>query len=71
MAAKKTELPKPRRLTVGYHSYDIYGEYGWTGIRKVPTLRMSGQWLKDAGFLEGHCVRVHVAERCITLLIDS
>lgn len=24
MAAKKTELPKPRRLTVGSHSYDLH-----------------------------------------------
>lgn len=57
MAAKKAELPKPRRLTMGYHSYDIYGEYGWTGTRKVPTLRMSGEWLKNAGFLAGKRVR--------------
>ena len=71
MAAKKAELPKPRRLTMGYHSYDIYGEYGWTGTRKVPTLRMSGEWLKNAGFLAGKRVRVHVAEQCITIILDS
>lgn len=70
MAAKKTELPKPRRLTVGYHSYDIHGEYGWTGIRKVPTLRMSGKWLQSAGFAPGKRVRVHIAERCITILSE-
>lgn len=68
MAAKKTELPKPRRLTVGSHSYDLHDEYGWTGIRKVPALRMSGEWLKNAGFAPGHRVRVHIAERCITIL---
>jgi hypothetical protein len=71
MAAKKTELPKPRCLTLGYHSYDIYDEYGWTGIRKVPTLRMSGEWLKNAGFTAGQRVRVHVAERCITIIPEA
>ncbi len=70
MAAKKVELPKPRCLTVGCQSYDLRGEYGWIGTRKVPTLRMSGEWLKKAGFLAGKRVRVHVAERCITILID-
>lgn len=68
MATKKAELPKPRRLTVGHHSYDIHDEYGWTGIRKVPTLRMSGEWLRKAGFMEGQRVRVHIADRCITVL---
>jgi hypothetical protein len=71
MTTKKVELPKPRCLTVGYHSYDTHGEYGWTGTRKVPMLRMSGEWLKKAGFVAGKRVRAHVAERCITILIDS
>ena len=71
MAAKKVELPKPRRLTVGYHLYDIYAEFGCVGVRKLPTLRMSGEWLQSAGFVPGKRVQVHIAERCITILSES
>jgi hypothetical protein len=70
MAAKKAELPKPRRLTVGYHYYDIFGECGWVGSRRVPTLRMSGDWLRNAGFSVGQRARVHVSEKCITIVLD-
>ena len=71
MAAKKVERLKPRRLTVGYHHYDIYGEFGWIGSRAVPKLRMSGNWLRQAGFEVGQRVNVHVAERRIIISLES
>jgi Toxin SymE, type I toxin-antitoxin system len=68
-AAEKTKLPKPRRLKLGSHSSDIRNEYNeWSGTHNVPYLRISGDWLSNAGFKVGKYVRVHVAEQCITLI---
>jgi hypothetical protein len=43
--------------------------YRWDGKKKLPLLRLSGQWLHDAGFPLGQELEVTVRER--QLVIDA
>lgn len=73
MAVKKTILqPKPRFLTIGYHYYegrhkDHERRYR---PRQVPILRLSGDWLKAAGFQVGQKARVQVTDSGILIMAE-
>jgi toxic protein SymE len=62
MAARSSSsgAPKPRHLTIGYHKHDQRHDGRRVCTRTVPFLRMSGEWLEQAGFNVGARVRVHV-----------
>ena len=71
MPKTKKDLPRPRVLRIGYSHYERRDEDRGLISRNVPFLRLSGDWLQNAGFDVGERVRVHVAERCITILVDK
>jgi toxic protein SymE len=52
--------PKPRHLTIGYHKHDQRQDGRRVSTRTVPFLRMSGDWLQQAGFAVGARVRLQV-----------
>ena len=58
MAVKKTVLPKPRFLKVGYHYYESQSQERCCSSRRVPNLRLCGDWLQAAGFEVGQKARV-------------
>lgn len=70
MQKTKRALPKPRVLKIGYSHYERMNEDRRLISRNVPFLRMSGDWLQDAGFDVGKHVRVYVSDRCITILVE-
>jgi len=71
MTQKHSPAAKPRRLKVG----DFYPKShpSKPNARKVPmpSLRLCGRWLNDAGFAIGRNVRVEVQEGRLTIeLVD-
>jgi hypothetical protein len=68
MTTTNDALPKPRLLKVGYHYYDYHRDGQWTGSQAVPFLRLSGHWLKQAGFSVGQRAQVHVIDQCIVII---
>ncbi|WP_080098547.1 SymE family type I addiction module toxin [Xanthomonas oryzae] len=74
MAVKrKTVQPGPRFLTVDYHVYESQHKDAErrTRPRQVPFLRLSGDWLRAAGFSVGQKARVQVTERGITVIPED
>jgi hypothetical protein len=57
----RTPYGRARRLKVGYASGDQPGS-------DVPFLRLSGRWLRDAGFPIGRNVKVEVSEGRLTIV---
>ena len=67
------KLPKPRSLKIGYQYYEsqhknIDSRYQ---PRKVPFLRLSGDWLQAAGFAVGQKAKVQVTARGITIVAEE
>ena len=74
MAAKKTtEQPKPRFLTIGYQYYESRHKDHERRYRprQVPILRLSGDWLKAAGFQIGRKARVQVTNSGLLIMLEE
>ena len=74
MAVKnKTVPPKSRFLTIGYQYYESQHKdrERRTRPRQVPFLRLSGDWLHEAGFTVGQKARVQVTKRGITIVAEE
>jgi toxic protein SymE len=73
MAAKKKTQPKPRLLKIGYQYYESQrnDEERRCRPRQVPLLRLSGDWLKTAGFTVGQKARVQVTARGIMIVAEE
>ena len=59
-----------RRLKIGYHSYAQRRDGEWAPSRAVPYLRLSGDWLAQAGFPVGATVCARIDPGCITLQLE-
>ncbi|MBT2766141.1 type I toxin-antitoxin system SymE family toxin [Stenotrophomonas sp. ISL-67] len=57
----------PRTYRVGAQWYELHAGMG--RYEPVPGLRLSGRWLRDAGFVIGAKVAVEVKEGSITLTV--
>jgi toxic protein SymE len=68
---KKTVLPKPRFLKVGYHYYESQSTERCCSSRRVPHLRLCGDWLQAAGFEVGQKARVQVTKQGITIVAEE
>ena len=73
MTTQRKKLPKPRFLKIGYQYYEsqhknIDSRYP---PRKVPFLRLSGDWLQAAGFAVGQKARVQVTAHGITIVAEE
>lgn len=74
MAVKRTTVqPKPRFLTIGYQYYESQHRDRERRYRprQVPILRLSGDWLKDAGFNVGKKARVQVTDHGIMIVAED
>ena len=71
MAVKKTVLPKPRFLKVGYHYYESQSQDRCCNSQRVPHLRLCGDWLQAAGFEVGQKARVQVTEKGIMIVAEE
>lgn len=74
MAVKKTTVqPKPRLLTIGYQYYESRHKDHERRYRprQVPILRLSGDWLKAAGFQVGRKARVQVTGSSIVIMLEG
>jgi toxic protein SymE len=71
MAVKKTVLPKPRFLKVGYHYYESQSQERSCSSRRVPHLRLCGDWLQAAGFEVGQKARVQVTKHGIMIVAEE
>ena len=73
MTVKRKPLPKPRLLTIGYQYYESQrtDSERRTRPRQVPLLRLSGDWLKAAGFTIGQKARVQVTKRGVTIIAEE
>ncbi len=67
MAAQARTLPARRLLTVCYSPYALKREHR-PPPPAVPSLRLRGHWLRQAGFAVGQKVRIHIADGCITII---
>jgi toxic protein SymE len=68
---KKTTQPKPRFLKVGYHYYESQNPERWCSSRRVPYLRLCGDWLQAAGFEVGQKARVQVTKHGIMIVAEE
>ena len=68
---KKTVQPKPRFLKVGYHYYESQSTERCCSSRRVPHLRLCGDWLQAAGFEVGQKARVQVTEKGIMIVAEE
>lgn len=66
MTEQHRSAPKPRLLTVGYQDYERRYR-----PRQVPILRLSGDWLKAAGFEVGQKARVQVIGDAIVIMLEE
>lgn len=73
MAAKEALLEKPRVLTVGYQFYESRHRDRECRYRptRVPFLRLSGDWLRAAGFVVGQKARVQVIDKSIVIVPED
>ena len=73
MAARKKTQAKPRVLKIGYQYYESphKDDERRCSPRQVPYLRLSGDWLRAAGFTMGKKARVQVTERGITIVPED
>lgn len=73
MAARKKTQPKPRVLKIGYQYYESRrpDEERRSRPRQVPLLRLSGDWLRAAGFPVGQKARVQVTARGIMIVAED
>lgn len=73
MSKQHRTAPKPRFLTIGYQYYESYHKDREPRFRsrQVPILRLSGDWLKAAGFEVGQKARVQVTKRSIVIVAEN
>lgn len=73
MTAQRNALPKPRFLTIGYQYYESQHKdrERRDRPRQVPILRLSGDWLKAAGFKVGKKARVQVTDQGIMIVAEG
>jgi toxic protein SymE len=73
MAEKDRCAPKPRFLTIGYQYYESQHKDRERRYRprQVPILRLSGDWLKAAGFKVGKKARVQVTDQGIMIVAEE
>jgi len=57
----------PRSYRMCGHWYELPGGIG--RYERVPSLKLTGRWLRDAGFVVGAKVAVEVKEGSITLTV--
>jgi toxic protein SymE len=57
-----------RRIKIGYHHYEQRRDGDWAPPRVVPFVRLSGDWLQQAGFDIGKTVNVQIKQGRITLV---
>ena len=72
MTAERKFLQKPRLLTIGYQCYESRHKDSERRYRprRVPLLRLSGDWLRAAGFTVGQKARVQVTEHGLMIVAD-
>ena len=68
MSTRKRIPARPRRLTAGYHYYDLCLDGKRIRPRTVPVLRFGGDWLQQAGFAIGQPMQVRVTDRRIVIV---
>jgi len=73
MAAKEALSEKPRVLTVGYQFYESRHKDRECRYRprRVPFLRLSGDWLLAAGFGVGQKARVQLIDKSIVIVPED
>lgn len=73
MTEQHRSAPKPRLLTVGYQYYESRHQNCERRYRprQVPILRLSGDWLKAAGFQVGRKARVQVTDSGIVIMLEE
>lgn len=73
MAEQHRSAPKPRFLTVGYQYYESRHKDRECRYRprQVPILRLSGDWLKAAGFIVGRKAKVQVTDSGIVIVAEE
>lgn len=70
MATRTPASPKrtSRRLKIGYQVYEQRRDGQWMPPRTVPFVRLSGDWLQEAGFEVGQKVNVRIGKGRIVLV---
>jgi HSP20-like domain of unknown function (DUF1813). len=67
LPAKRAHRPRcPTHCTVGYASHDVLVD-GRRQSRRIPTLRLSGQWLADLGFAPGSKPHIAIVDGALVL----
>ena len=68
MSVRTPLRSKFRRLKISYQFSDQHRDGQWVGSRTVPFLRLSGDWLQQAGFEVGQHVHVQVTAQRIVIV---
>jgi hypothetical protein len=66
---KRAHRPRcPTHCTVGYACHDVLVD-GRRQSRRIPTLRLSGQWLADLGFAPGTKSHIAVVDGTLVIIL--
>lgn len=68
MADHVSVFHKPRTLTITGSCYEYQLDGRWPRPPEIPCLRLRGCWLKEAGFLVGQQVQVHIDNQRLTIV---
>jgi|GEM_PF-550709 len=69
---KRAPRPRPRprqpaQCTIGYTCHDVLVDGGHRQSRRIPTLRLSGQWLEALGFAPGSKPRIAIVDGALVI----
>ena len=71
LPAKRAHRPRcPTHCTVGYACHDVLVD-GRRQSRRIPTLRLSGQWLADLGFAPGSKPQIAIVDGALVITPEA
>jgi hypothetical protein len=67
MYTSKTKTQKQKRRSLKIVSKNTHTLTRHRQFKFIPAIQLQGQWLQDAGFMEGGRVQVDVSHKCIII----
>ena len=69
LPTKRARRPRrPAQCTVGYTCHDVLVD-GRRQSRRIPTLRLSGQWLADLGLMPGSKPQIAIVDGALVITV--
>lgn len=69
---KTSSTAHVRMFTTSYRHFHVKGTDSnrYSGMRRVPWIRLGGVWLEKAGFKIGHVLKVEVRNKVLVISLE-